>query len=466
MIKAHQKSFHRLFIISDTLLVVLAFILSYYIRFSLIGTEEGVKYLPLRGYTGYLFFIAVGYLLIFLFGGLYNPQRSRSLARQFLDVIRANIFGAIYFLALLSMLKEINISRGFIAVFAATNTLLDIFFRFLLYSFLRGLRKRGKNLKHILIVGYSRTTEVYIDRILANPVWGYNVIGILDDEMEKGTRYKGVSVIGKLSELESILMNCDPNELVIALKVEDYTKLTSIVETGERFGLHTKFAPDFMKVISGNANIEDMDGVPVINIRTVPLSSVGNRILKRAEDLILGTIALVLAAIPMAVIAIIIKATSKGPVIYRQTRVGLHNREFTMYKFRSMKVQDEEEEKTEWTTEHDDRVTKVGKYIRSTSLDELPQLFNVIKGNMSLVGPRPERPFFVEKFREEIPRYMVKHQVRPGITGWAQVNGYRGDTSIVRRIDCDIWYIENWNLWLDFVILLRTVFRTKDYNAY
>ncbi len=466
MIKAHQKSFHRLFIISDTLLVVLAFILSYYIRFSLIGTEEGVKYLPLRGYTGYLFFIAVGYLLIFLFGGLYNPQRSRSLARQFLDVIRANVFGAIYFLALLSMLKEINISRGFIAVFAATNTLLDIFFRFLLYSFLRGLRKRGKNLKHILIVGYSRTTEVYIDRLLANPVWGYNVIGILDDEMEKGTRYKGVSVIGKLSDLESVLMNCDPNELVIALKVEDYTKLTSIVETGERFGLHTKFAPDFMKVISGNANIEDMDGVPVINIRTVPLSSVGNRILKRAEDLILGTIALVLAAIPMAVIAIIIKATSKGPVIYRQTRVGLHNREFTMYKFRSMKVQDEEEEKTEWTTEHDDRVTKVGKYIRSTSLDELPQLFNVIKGNMSLVGPRPERPFFVEKFREEIPRYMVKHQVRPGITGWAQVNGYRGDTSIVRRIDCDIWYIENWSLWLDFVILLRTVFRTKDYNAY
>ena len=466
MIKAHQKSFHRLFIISDTLLVVLAFILSYYIRFSLIGTEEGVKYLPLRGYTGYLFFIAVGYLLIFLFGGLYNPQRSRSLARQFLDVIRANVFGAIYFLALLSMLKEINISRGFIAVFAATNTLLDIFFRFLLYSFLRGLRKRGKNLKHILIVGYSRTTEVYIDRLLANPVWGYNVIGILDDEMEKGTRYKGVSVIGKLSDLESVLMNCDPNELVIALKVEDYTKLTSIVETGERFGLHTKFAPDFMKVISGNANIEDMDGVPVINIRTVPLSSVGNRILKRAEDLILGTIALVIAAIPMAVIAIIIKTTSKGPVIYRQTRVGLHNREFTMYKFRSMKVQDEEEEKTEWTTEHDDRVTKVGKYIRSTSLDELPQLFNVIKGNMSLVGPRPERPFFVEKFREEIPRYMVKHQVRPGITGWAQVNGYRGDTSIVRRIDCDIWYIENWSLWLDFVILLRTVFRTKDYNAY
>ncbi len=466
MIKAHQKSFHSLFIISDTILVVLAFILSYYIRFSLIGTREGVKYLPLSAYAGYLFFIALGYLLIFLFGGLYNPQRSRSLIRQFWDVIRANLFGVVYFLAMLYMVKQIDISRTFIAVFATVNTLLDILFRLCLYSFLRTLRKHGKNLKHVLIVGYSRTTEVYIDRLIANPEWGYSVMGILDNEMEKGTRYRGVKVIGRLDDLNAVLSEHDPDELIIALKVEDYTKLTEIVETGEHYGLHTKFAPDFMNLISGNANMEDMDGVPVINIRSVPLSNMGSRFVKRTEDLLLGTLALILAGLPMAVVAIIVKATSKGPVIYKQKRIGLHNKEFTMYKFRSMVVQDEDDEKKEWTTENDDRVTKVGRFIRRTSIDELPQLFNVLKGDMSLVGPRPERPYYVERFKEEIPRYMIKHQVRPGITGWAQVNGYRGDTSIKRRVDCDIWYIENWKLWLDFAIMFKTIFRAKDYNAY
>ncbi len=455
-----------MFIISDTLLVVLAFVLSYYIRFSIIGTEAGVKYLPLKGYTNYLFYIALGYLLIFFFGGLYDPQRSRSLSRQFFDVIRANVFGVVYFLAMLSMVKEINISLIFIAVFATTNTVLDIIFRLLLYSFLHTMRKKGKNLKHVLIVGYSRTTEVFIDRLIANPEWGYSVMGILDDVMEKGTRYRGVSVIGKLNDLDGILAANDPDEMVIALKVEDYTLLNGIVGTGERYGLHIKFAPDFMNVISGNASIEDMDGVPVINIRTVPLGNLGNRVVKRTEDIVFGIIALILAAIPMAVTAILVKVSSPGPVIYKQKRIGLHNREFTMYKFRSMVVQDENEEKKEWTTEHDDRVTKVGRFIRRTSIDELPQLFNVLKGDMSLVGPRPERPYFVEKFRDEIPRYMVKHQVRPGITGWAQVSGYRGDTSIRRRVDCDIWYIENWSLLLDIGILFRTLFRAKDYNAY
>ncbi len=465
MIKAHQKSFHRLFIISDTLLVIAAFLLSYFIRFSLIGTEEGVKYLPLSEYVDYLFFIALGYLLIFLFGGLYNPQRSRSLIKQFFEVIRANIFGAVYFLALLYLVKQINISRGYIAVFAVTNTVLDVIFRLVLFSVLHSLRKRGKNLKHVLMVGYSRTAEVYIDRVKANPEWGYAILGILDDEMEKGTRYRGVSVMGKLSDLDKILSENDLDEMVIALKVSDYTKLDAIVGGGEKYGLHTRFAPDFMNVISGNANMEDMDGVPVINIRSVPLSSAGNRAVKRIEDLVLGTVALILAAIPMIMVAVGVKLTSKGPVIFKQTRVGRHSKEFTMYKFRSMVVQDAEEEKKEWTTADDARVTRFGKFIRKTSLDELPQLFNVLKGEMSLVGPRPERPYYVDKFKEEIPKYMVKHQVRPGITGWAQVNGYRGDTIISRRIECDIWYIENWSLWLDISILLKTVFKASD-NAY
>ena len=210
-----------------------------------------------------------------------------------------------------------------------------------------------------------------------------------------------------------------------------------------------------------------MNGLPVINIRNVPLSNWINKAIKRACDIIGSLLCIIIFAIPMIITAIIIKSTSKGPLIFKQTRIGLHNREFKMYKFRSMEVQPPDKEKNAWTTMNDPRVTPIGKFIRKTSIDELPQLFNVLKGDMSLVGPRPERPFFVEKFKEEIPRYMVKHQVRPGMTGWAQVSGYRGDTSIIKRIEHDLFYIENWTLGFDIKILFLTIFKGFiNKNAY
>ena len=212
---------------------------------------------------------------------------------------------------------------------------------------------------------------------------------------------------------------------------------------------------------------EDLQGLPVINIRYVPLNNTFLAAIKRGVDIIGALVAIVLFSPVMLFSCLAIKLTSPGPLIYRQTRVGLHNKPFEMYKFRSMEVQPEETEKKAWTVKNDPRVTGYGKFMRHTSIDELPQLFNILKGDMSLVGPRPERPFFVEKFREEIPRYMVKHQVRPGLTGWAQVNGYRGDTSIRKRIDCDLYYIENWTLGLDFKILFLTFFKGfVNKNAY
>ena len=213
--------------------------------------------------------------------------------------------------------------------------------------------------------------------------------------------------------------------------------------------------------------MEDLNGLPVINIRNVPLSNTFNSVIKRLVDIFGAIVALILFSIPMAVVALIIKCTSPGPVIFSQVRVGLHNREFKMYKFRSMVVQSEKTEKKAWTTANDSRVTPIGRFIRKTSIDELPQLFNILCGDMSLVGPRPERPYFVEKFKEEVPRYMIKHQVRPGLTGWAQINGYRGDTSIRKRIECDLYYIENWTLGLDFKILFLTIFKGFiNKNAY
>ena len=235
----------------------------------------------------------------------------------------------------------------------------------------------------------------------------------------------------------------------------------------EKSGVHTKFVPDYHNIIPTKPYTEDLQGLPVVNIRYVPLSNTFNAMLKRIVDIFGALVAIILFSPVMLFSCIMIKLTSPGPLIYRQTRVGLHNKPFEMYKFRSMEVQTEEKEKKAWTVKNDPRVTGFGKFMRHTSIDELPQLFNILKGDMSLVGPRPERPFFVEKFREEIPRYMVKHQVRPGLTGWAQVNGYRGDTSIRKRIDCDLYYIENWTLGLDFKILFLTFFKGfVNKNAY
>jgi len=231
--------------------------------------------------------------------------------------------------------------------------------------------------------------------------------------------------------------------------------------------VHTKFIPDYNNIIPTKPYTEDLLGLPVINIRRVPLTNTLNMISKRIVDIIGATAAIILFSPVMLVTAIIIKLTSKGPLIYAQERVGLHNKTFRMYKFRSMEVQAPKEEQSAWTVKNDPRVTGIGKFIRKTSIDEFPQFFNVLMGDMSLVGPRPERPFFVEKFREEIPRYMVKHQVRPGLTGWAQVNGYRGDTSIRKRIDHDLYYIENWTMGFDIKILFLTVFKGfVNKNAY
>ena len=248
------------------------------------------------------------------------------------------------------------------------------------------------------------------------------------------------------------------DEIAITLDLRDYDILEEIVNACEKFGVHTKFVPDYNSVIPTRPYTEELMGLPVINIRYVPLSNSGNMFVKRAIDIIGATFGIIITSPILLVCAILVKCTSPGPIIFKQERVGLHNKPFAMYKFRSMCIQSEESEKKAWTVKDDPRVTKVGRFLRKTSLDELPQLFNILKGDMSLVGPRPERPLFVEKFMEEIPRYMVKHQVRPGLTGWAQVNGLRGDTSIRKRIDYDIYYIENWTVGLDIKIIFLTFF--------
>ena len=285
--------------------------------------------------------------------------------------------------------------------------------------------------------------------------------------MPAGTLYKGVKVLGTIENLLYILPQNKLDEIAITLSLQDYDHLEHIVDLCEKSGVHTKFIPDYNSLFPSRPYTEDLMGLPVINIRYVPLTNTLNWCMKRLVDIVVSLVGLVVSSPVMLAAAIAVGGTSRGPVIFKQERIGLHNKPFRMYKFRTMKVQKPSVEEKGWTTKDDPRVTKVGKFLRKTSIDELPQLFNILKGDMSVVGPRPERPQFVEQFKEEIPRYMVKHQVRPGLTGWAQINGYRGDTSIKRRIEFDIFYIENWTMGLDFKIMFLTIFKGFiNKNAY
>ena len=383
------------------------------------------------------------------------------------NVIKANTVGIALILGVLYLIKMMHFSRELLAIFYGINIVAETAVRNLIRYFLRSMRRKGYNLKHILLVGYSSAAEGYIDRILANPQWGYKIRGILDDNIEAGTQYKGIKVLGRIANLTVILPENRLDEIAITLGLSEYNRLEEIVAFCEKSGVHTKFIPDYNRIIPTKPYTEDILGLPVINIRYVPLTNTYYAALKRIMDVTGAIFGIILFSPLMLFSIIMIKLTSPGPLIFKQERVGLHNRPFMMYKFRSMAVQPPEKEKTRWTVKDDPRVTNFGKFMRKTSIDELPQFFNVLKGEMSLVGPRPERPFFVEKFKEEVPRYMIKHQVRPGITGWAQVNGYRGNTSIRKRIEYDLYYIENWTLGLDVKILFLTVFKGFiNKNAY
>ena len=427
----------------DAGIIGATYFFSWYLRFKsgLFVQDAGV--LPAKTYFSALFLIIPGYLLLYSIFQLYMPRRVKSYRKELMDIIRANGIGFMIFILVLYFIKQEHFSRQMLCIFFFINISLEFASRYLLRTILWKMRKQGLNQKHILMIGESQMAEQYMDRLRENPKWGYQVFAHLKDE----------------EKLERILEGNELDEVVIALRAEDYGKLERIVDVCEKAGVHTKMIPDFGNVISTRPYIEDVQGIPVIHVRRVPLNIMRNRVAKRAVDLIGATVAIILFSPVMLLTVLVVALTEEGSVIYRQERVGLHNQVFYMYKFRSMIMQDEEKEKAEWSTRNDPRITPVGKLIRRTSIDELPQLFNVLKGEMSLVGPRPERPQFVQKFRDEIPRYMVKHQVRPGMTGWAQINGYRGDTSIEKRIEYDLYYIENWTMVFDMKILILTIFK-------
>jgi len=472
MIKDNQSSLNRLHVVLDALVTAFSYLTAWFI---VIGSgwakQLGKQTLDAQFYFSALLIIIPVYLLLYSFFNLYTPKRVLGRRNEFGKILKANTIGLLLFGLVLYLGRKnphlFNFSQRLVVHFCAVNVIMITAERNAIRIVLRSMRSKGYNQKHILLVGYSHAAEGFIDRVRSNPEWGYTIRGILDDNMERGKMYKGIRVIGCVDDLNYILEQNSLDEIAITLSLAEYERLRYIVNLCEKSGVHTKFIPDYGNIIPTVPYTEDLLGMPVVHIRHVPLNNMLNATVKRLVDIFGAIVAIILFSPIMLIVAITIKLTAPGPIIYCQERVGLHNRPFKMYKFRSMTVQDPNKEKMKWTTPGDARVTPIGKIIRRTSIDETPQFFNVLFGDMSLVGPRPERPFFVEKFKEEIPRYMIKHQVRPGITGWAQVNGYRGDTSIIKRIEHDLYYIENWTLGFDFKILFLTAFKGFiNKNAY
>ncbi|MCI8946160.1 MAG: undecaprenyl-phosphate glucose phosphotransferase [Lachnospiraceae bacterium] len=469
MIKDNQKYFNRLHLLIDAVIVACSYMLAWYLKFeSVFATKkQGVGVLGMETYFYALYFIVPGYVILYYSFNMYTSKRTARRKYEVYGILKANTVGILLFLVVLYVVNQPNFSRTMIVIFYGVNIVLSTLSRQILRNLLQYFRRKGYNLKYILLVGYSRAAEEYVTRINANPQWGYVIRGILDDRIPRGTLYKGVKVLGVIDNLTIILPENRLDEIAITLALQDYGRLEEIVDLCEKSGVHTKFIPDYNSLIPSRPYTEDLMGLPVINIRYVPLTNTLNWVTKRFVDIVGSAAGLVLISPIMLLTALAVKLSSPGPIIFKQERIGLHNKPFWMYKFRTMEIQKESAEKRAWTVKDDPRVTKIGKFLRRTSLDEFPQLYNILRGDMSLVGPRPERPLFVEKFREEIPRYMIKHQVRPGLTGWAQINGYRGDTSIRKRIDYDIFYIENWTMGLDIKILFLTIFKGFiNKNAY
>ncbi len=469
MIKDNQKYFNRLHLLVDAAVVAVSYLFAWYIKFCTVfaDTEPGAGALDMRTYFSFLYFVVPEYIILYYFFNLYAPKRATRRKYELEGIIKANTIGIVIFIVFLYVIKQPDFSRFMMGAFYVINICAAAVCRTMIRNMLLYFRKKGYNLKYILLIGYSRSAQEYVTRINANPQWGYVVRGILDDRVPSGTVYKGVKVVGRIDNIRYILPENNLDEIAITLALKDYDRLENIVDLCEKSGVHTKFIPDYNSLVPSHPYTEDLMGLPVINIRYVPLTNTLNWIAKRAVDIAGSLTGIIVSSPLMLLAALAVGLTSRGPVIFKQERVGLHNKTFKMYKFRTMEMQKPSAEQKAWTVKDDPRVTKVGKILRRTSLDELPQLFNILVGEMSLVGPRPERPQFVEKFKEEIPRYMIKHQVRPGLTGWAQINGYRGDTSIRKRVEYDLFYIENWTMSMDIKIMFLTLFKGfVNRNAY
>ncbi len=478
MVKRHNRLLVAFHVVSDAFLAALAFVLAYVLRFETGLLPVWYGYPPFERYVNVLPLIAGLVVFAYYLQGLYRLRRGRSRVDDFFAVfvgsIVAVVFGmwaTLYFQAYyvkdaLKQVGALEVSQLVWAMFLALNVSLTFASRELVRQALERRWRAGIGLKRVLIAGAGELGRLVADRILEHRDLGLQIVGFLDDRAGGDhLGYRGLPLIGTLAEAGEIVQRERVDHLYVALPLDEHNKVVQVVEDASREGVDIKLVPDLLQFIALRARLEELDGIPIININDVPLQGL-NSAIKRTVDIVLSAVALLVLAIPLAIVAALVRLTSPGPIFYDQERMGLDGRAFTVYKFRSMFQDAERETGPIWARDNDPRCTPLGRILRRFDIDELPQIWNVFKGDMSLVGPRPERPYFVKQFKQQYPQYMLRHKVRAGITGWAQVNGWRGNTSLEKRIEYDLYYIGNWSLRLDLKIMWLTLIKGLFKHAY
>ncbi len=464
MIERRRQIQVLLHLIGDVLATAAAVLIAFWLRFE-VQIQPVTKGLPpLHMYLRLVPVVIVLYPVVFYFQGLYQRRRIRSRFDESMRVVVAVMLATVLLTAGLTFYRppDFTYSRLFLTIFALVDAVLVSATRVIIGVTLARIRRLGGNLQRVLVIGAGDLGRQVVERLMLHKEYGFSIVGFLDDDPGRQQRdIQGVPVLGTTRVLEQVVKEHGVDQIMIALPLEAHYRTVKLVRRAGQLLVDIKVVPDVLQYYVMRAGIEDLDGLPLINLTQIPLQG-WNQIVKRAFDIVGSALLLLATSWLFPVIAWMIKREDGGPVFFSQVRTGLDGRSFRLYKFRSMRPDAADE--TQWTRSNDTRVTRIGDFLRRTNLDELPQLYNVLIGDMSLVGPRPEQPKFVERFRSRYPTYNTRHRVRSGLTGWAQVNGLRGDTSIRQRVAHDLYYIENWSLGLDIKILWRT-FRVALHDA-
>ena len=459
MLKKHSKFFETLVLLLDLVTLSCSWILAYFLRFYLpvVPVSKGIP--PFFTYLTLLLVMLPLWYIVFKAFGLYRPRRISSKFAEIMDIAKGTTIAILILVSLTFFVRKYEFSRLTFVYFGIICVIALCVERILFRELLRLIRKRGYNLRHALIVGTGSLGQDVTDRVHSHPELGIKIRGFLcEDNSQIGNELKGFKVLDTFENVRNVVMNQNIDMVLITLPLSAHERLKRILDDIGDEMVSIMLIPDLIELATLRGGIGEFEGMPIISLRDTPLYG-WNVVVKRVTDIVLS-ITILLAVFPlMLVISLLVKATSIGHVFYRQERMGLDGRIFSMLKFRTMETQAEKETGPVWAAKSDSRKTIIGSFLRKTSMDELPQFFNVLKGDMSIVGPRPEREFFIQQFRSKIPKYMLRHKMKAGITGWAQISGWRGNTSLEKRIEYDLYYIENWSLRFDMEIMWLTIWR-------
>ena len=459
MLKKHSKFFETLVLLLDWITLSCSWILAYNLRFyfPIVPVSKGIP--PFLIYLTLLVIMLPLWYIVFRAFGLYRPRRISSKVAEVMNIATATLIAIVILVALTFFVRQYEFSRLTFVYFGIICVIALCIERILFRELLRFIRKRGYNLRHAVIVGTGSLGQDVTDRIHGHPELGIKIRGFLsEDNSQIGNELKGFKVLDTFENIRSVVVNQKIDMVLITLPLSAHERLKSILDDIGDEMVSIMLIPDLLEFATLRGGIGEFEGMPIISLRDTPLYG-WNIVIKRVTDIVLSLTIILVTSPLMFVISLLIKATSKGPVFYSQERMGLDGKIFNMLKFRTMEIQAEKETGPVWAAKNDSRRTSIGTFLRKTSLDELPQFFNVLKGDMSIVGPRPEREFFIQQFRNKVPKYMLRHKMKAGITGWAQISGWRGNTSLEKRIECDLYYIENWSLRLDLAIMWLTIWR-------